>query len=64
MIKVNKTVSTIALTDGTFSQLKKDYQQAVKTKKDSFEFVDADGTRHTFVTSYAKYFIQYYQPQF
>lgn len=39
--------------------LRKAYNKAVKEGKDQFKFKDAD-----FVTGYAKYFLEYYEPKF
>lgn len=39
--------------------LRKAYNKAVKDKADQFKYNDSD-----FVTNYAKYFLEYYEPKF
>ena len=53
----------IAVSEDDFIKLKSLYNTAVATGQDSFEVI-LDGVEREVLTSYAKYLIEYLQPQF
>lgn len=52
-------MTTITVTKEYLQGLRKEYDKAVADKKEQFNYKGSD-----FVTGYAKYFLQYWEPQF
>ena len=54
-----KYMSNITISKEYLQGLRKEYNKAVSNKADQFKYKGND-----FVTGYAKYFLQYYEPKF